>query len=357
MTAHAGVDAAVEAVKGGAFYFLTKPFVSNEAVALVVAQAAQRKHLVDRTHDLEERLLAQERFGELVGTSARMDAMYRLIEGVATATSTVLLVGETGTGKELVARAIHQRSARAPGRSSPSTAPPSPRIWSRASCSATCAAPSRARRRRAPASSRPPTRARSSWTRWATCRWWRRSSSCARCRRGRSSGSGPTRRRLSTCASWPRPTLTSKGDGGRTFRSDLFYRLNVIAIEFPAARGARRRRMLLTHHFVAKYARRMGRDPKSPRRRARGAARLRLAGQRRQLEHAVERAVVLAKGDQIAREDLPSEVRGADALPSRPPAAGVLAKPTGGGGSPSCRTPTPSARRWPSSRRPTWRPS
>src|SRR5579859_7739404 len=69
MTAHADLEAAVAAVKLGAYQFLTKPFESNDAVAITVAQAAERKRLVDRTRRLEERLLEHERFGELIGTS------------------------------------------------------------------------------------------------------------------------------------------------------------------------------------------------------------------------------------------------------------------------------------------------
>src|SRR5580700_4206305 len=113
MTAHAGLEEAVSAVKAGAFHFLTKPFESNDAVAITVAQAAEHKKLVGRTRRLEQQLEAQQRFGELIGNSPQMLDVYRLIEGVATATSTVLILGESGTGKELVARAIHQRCARA----------------------------------------------------------------------------------------------------------------------------------------------------------------------------------------------------------------------------------------------------
>ena len=96
MTAFGDVDTAVAAVKAGAYDFLTKPFASNEAVALCVAKAAEHKRLIEHTSVLEERLLSQERFGELIGTSPKMQNVYRLIEGVASATSTVLILGESG---------------------------------------------------------------------------------------------------------------------------------------------------------------------------------------------------------------------------------------------------------------------
>ena len=112
MTGFADVAVAVEALRSGAFHFLTKPFASNDAVALTVEKAAMHRRLADHARQLELRLQAQERFGELIGTSQKMLAVYRVIDGVAATTSTVLILGESGTGKELAARAIHQRSGR-----------------------------------------------------------------------------------------------------------------------------------------------------------------------------------------------------------------------------------------------------
>src|SRR5581483_2438902 len=109
----ADVDSAVAAVKAGAYDFLTKPFPSNDAVAISVAKAAERRRLVARATRLQQELASRERFGEIIGNSPKMQAVYRLIEGVAAATSTILVLGESGTGKELVARAIHQASPRA----------------------------------------------------------------------------------------------------------------------------------------------------------------------------------------------------------------------------------------------------
>ena len=88
MTAHADVDSAVAAVRAGAYDFLTKPFASNDAVALAVSKAAERRRLVARNTRLQRELLSHERFGEIIGTSPKMQAVYRLIEGVAAATST-----------------------------------------------------------------------------------------------------------------------------------------------------------------------------------------------------------------------------------------------------------------------------
>ncbi|HEY8041099.1 MAG TPA: sigma 54-interacting transcriptional regulator, partial [Polyangiaceae bacterium] len=113
MTAFADVDSAVAAMKAGAYHFLTKPFHSNDAVAHIVLKGAEHRRLADRARELEQVLLSKERFGEIIGDSPRILEVFRLIAGVAPASSTILILGESGTGKELVARAIHQYSQRA----------------------------------------------------------------------------------------------------------------------------------------------------------------------------------------------------------------------------------------------------
>jgi DNA-binding NtrC family response regulator len=111
ITGHASQESAVEALNIGAFYYLLKP-VSNEELKQVVRTALEMRRLKDENSDLERALHpAGER--EMVGESERMSAVFDLIDRVATTSSTVLLYGESGTGKELVARAIHQHSARA----------------------------------------------------------------------------------------------------------------------------------------------------------------------------------------------------------------------------------------------------
>jgi two-component system response regulator HydG len=112
MTAYATVDTAVQAVKLGAYDYLTKPFENIDAAILTVHKAAERKQLIDRNTELEKRLALKERYQDLVGKSPRMLKTFQLIESVASSACNVLIQGESGTGKELVARAIHQRSPR-----------------------------------------------------------------------------------------------------------------------------------------------------------------------------------------------------------------------------------------------------
>jgi DNA-binding NtrC family response regulator len=110
MTAHATVESAIEAMKLGAFDYLQKPFEVEEL--LVVARRAL-EHQRLRTQNrylLSEREEEFDHYG-IVGRSRAIQEVIRQLELVAQARSTVLITGETGTGKELVARAIHDRSA------------------------------------------------------------------------------------------------------------------------------------------------------------------------------------------------------------------------------------------------------
>jgi two-component system response regulator HydG len=112
MTAYATVETAVEAVKAGAYDYLTKPFENIDEVSLTVAKAAERKQLKDRTRILEEQLVVKSQFEDLIGQSNQMRSVFKLVETVSYSTATVLIQGESGTGKELVARAVHFRSPR-----------------------------------------------------------------------------------------------------------------------------------------------------------------------------------------------------------------------------------------------------
>ena len=122
MTAHATVESAIEAMKLGAFDYLQKPFEVEELI--VVARRALEHHRL-RT---QNRYLLSERDEEfnhygIVGRSPVIQELIRKLELVARSKSTVLITGETGTGKELVARAIHYRSDQR-GRSWPSCSTP-----------------------------------------------------------------------------------------------------------------------------------------------------------------------------------------------------------------------------------------
>jgi DNA-binding NtrC family response regulator len=111
MTAFGTITSAVEAMKAGAYHYLTKPFELDD-IASLVATALEHKNLKEENRILKQQLKSKYKFDNIVGNSPEMTGVYELIEKVADTDSTVLVLGESGTGKELVARAIHYNSKR-----------------------------------------------------------------------------------------------------------------------------------------------------------------------------------------------------------------------------------------------------
>jgi len=111
ITAYASVETAITAMKKGAFDYVTKPF-KHEEVLHILRNGLNQRRLQDENRQLRTALRDQARFTEIVGKSQRMQQVFNLISQVAPSRSTILVVGESGTGKELVAKAIHVNSPR-----------------------------------------------------------------------------------------------------------------------------------------------------------------------------------------------------------------------------------------------------
>ena len=111
ITAYGAVDTAVAAIKAGAMDYLTKPINMNH-LEMILQKAMAQRHQAERLHLLETQVEKQGAFEGLVGVSPQMQGLYRTIKQVAQSDATVLIEGETGTGKEVVARAIHNLSER-----------------------------------------------------------------------------------------------------------------------------------------------------------------------------------------------------------------------------------------------------
>ena len=114
LTAYGTVESAVDAMKAGAYDYLTKP-IDPERLLHVAAKALEYKALRGEVRQLRERAAVATAFEHIVGRSLAMRAVYEKVRQVSPTMATVLLSGESGTGKELVARAIHNRSQRAAG--------------------------------------------------------------------------------------------------------------------------------------------------------------------------------------------------------------------------------------------------
>lgn len=111
MTAFSSVDTAVAALRKGAYDYITKPFV-NEDLVQTVRNAAQHRQLFRENRVLRRELYKHQSFSEIVGKSDGLNRVFELVNKVADTTANVLIHGETGTGKELIARAIHFKSGR-----------------------------------------------------------------------------------------------------------------------------------------------------------------------------------------------------------------------------------------------------
>ncbi len=111
MTAYGTIEGAVEAIKAGAYDYLTKPFQPEE-LTLVSQRALERRGLTQRVRLLEEAVRGRHPFEDIVCASSAMSDVLKMIDQVARLDSTVLITGDSGTGKELAARALHALSPR-----------------------------------------------------------------------------------------------------------------------------------------------------------------------------------------------------------------------------------------------------
>ncbi len=309
MTAYGTIDSAVEAMKTGAFNYLTKP-LGREALLITVKRAFEQIVLLEENRRLHQQLEEKFQLANLVGRHPRMQEISTLIRKVAPSQATVLIYGESGTGKELVARAIHAHSLR---KHKPFLA-------------INCAS--------IPES-------------LIENELFGHEKGAFTSAVGREIGlfeaadqgtilldevadlslalqakllrvlQEKTIRRLGGRAEIPvdvrvlaatNKRLADEITRGR-FREDLFYRLNVVTITLPPLRERTEDIPELVRFFLDRYGRRMGQPVKAI---APAALRALLAfpwpGNVRQLESVIERAVLLCGGDRIEPMDLPAEI-------------------------------------------------
>ncbi len=112
ITAYGTIKTAVEAMRLGAYNYIPKPFDMDE-MRTVIQHALSNRILEQENYELREQLKTTYRFDNIVGNSGKMQELFKLIERAADSRATVLITGESGTGKELIARALHYNSPRA----------------------------------------------------------------------------------------------------------------------------------------------------------------------------------------------------------------------------------------------------
>ena len=320
MTGHASVESAVGCMRRGAFDYLAKPFEDAHRVRTTVRKALERHRLVKRNRELEQELRGRGAAPELVGTSPRMRALARTIQSLRHNESHVLVQGESGTGKELVARAIHASSVRASGPFVPVDcgALPETIIESElfghergAFTGAIGASPGLFRMAdrgtlfldeigEIPGSVQAKLL---------------RALQHKEVRPVGASGAVPIDIRVISATHRDLSAMVE----AQQFRTDLFYRLNVVRIEIPPLRERREDVPLLVHHFLAKHggtsAQIEGIDD--------DALELLVMhdwpGNVRELENVMESALALARGPRLRASDLPIARRRAPGAAARVP--------------------------------------
>jgi DNA-binding NtrC family response regulator len=324
MTAYATVQDAVEAMKQGAYDYLQKPFDPDDA-SLVVARALELKRAREQTTSLGPAVEGLHAFHNLVGKSEPMREVYRLLEQASGLDITVLLNGETGTGKELAARAVHYHSARKERRFVPIHCGALPadlvesELFGHARGAFTGAI-----------GMKPglfeeaeggtifldeigdlPLPMQVKLNRALQEKEIRRVGDTA-----------AIRTNVRVIAATHRD-LKAEVAAGR-FREDLYYRLNVFPVVLPALRDRREDIPPLAAHFLEKHARVLARPISGFDADAlRALTGYPWPGNVRELENAVERAVAVGQGTTVALRDLPPDVTGnqAGSIPAE-----VLAK-------------------------------
>jgi len=305
ITGYATVDTAVEAMKNGATDYITKPFTPQQILEKIDRSLEQRSVMIDDMF-LKKEITSHHGFDAFVGESREMQKVYRRIIQVASSDSTVLITGESGTGKELVARAIHRNS---PRRDQPFVALDcsslaenllESELFGHVKGSFTGAIQTKMGLFRVAdggtlfldevANISMSTQAK-----------------LLRVLQERMvtpiGGTQPIPINIHLVAATNRSLKTMVSEG--SFREDLFFRLNIIPIDLPPLRERKGDISLMISHFMRKYNADFGKQ-------IRGMAPDAMAfledypfpGNVRELENTIERAVVLAEGDIIHKEDL-----------------------------------------------------
>ncbi|MDC3961805.1 sigma-54-dependent transcriptional regulator [Polyangium jinanense] len=310
MSAYGNVDLAIEAMKSGAYDYIQKPFKAEELL-LTLRKAEERETLRRENRALKQEILRESTFEEILAKSESMQAIFKTIAKIADYKTTVLVTGESGVGKELVARALHRRSSR---RGGPFVA---------VNCGAI-----------------PENLLESElfgYRRGAfTDATTDRVGLFEQANHGTllldEIGELPLSLQVKLLRVLQEETMRRLGDSkdikvdvriiaathrdlhaetqaGR-FREDLFYRINVLPIGIPPLRERREDVPLLVEHFMNRNNARFGTNIRalSPE-----ARRLLLEygwpGNVRELENTIERAMVLAEKDSIEADDLPERIR------------------------------------------------
>jgi two-component system, NtrC family, response regulator AtoC len=309
MTAYGSMDTAISAIRAGAYDFVTKPF-EMEDIALTIERAAKHGALKEEVKRLRHAVVESQKFDDILGTSTAMRRMYELVARVAETETTVLITGESGAGKELVAKALHQRSGRKEGPfvAINCAAMPEPLLESELFG-----------------------HVRGAFTDARTSR----QGLFIKASKGTllldEIGEMPAGMQAKLLRALQERTVRPVGGDQeqpfdariiaatnrdleteveeRRFREDLFYRINVVRVQVPPLRARGNDILLLAQHFLRRYQSGTQRVVGIKSAAADKLLSYPWPGNVRELQNCIERAVALAQFDHVGIDDLPDRVR------------------------------------------------
>ena len=311
MTAYGSIRSAVEAMRIGAFDYLSKPF-DNDELLLTIERAWKIRCLDNEVRTLRSELESRYGFNEIIGIDPQMREVFRVMSKVADSSAAVLISGESGTGKELVARAIHRRSAHPDGPFIAVNCGAIPRdlveteFFGHEKGSFTGAHESRPGKFELASGGTLfldevgdlPVEAQAKLLR-----------ALQESEITRVGGAKPTHVNARVISATNRDLERAVSAG--QFREDLYWRINVVSIFIPPLRERRQDLPLLLDHLFDRFKREMRSDVKSIDPEARQLIlNYDWPGNVRELENVLRRTVILCDGDVITAGDLPPRIRG-----------------------------------------------
>ncbi len=318
ITAFSSIEGAIDAMRNGAFHYIPKPF-KNEEVLLTIEKGLDQRRLASENRQLKAQLKNRTGLDNLIGKSKPMQEIFELIRLAAPSKSNILVLGESGTDKELVAKAIHSHSRRAEkpfvtvnSGSMPGDLLESNLFGHEKGAFTGAIAEKKGLFEVADTGSiffdeigNIPMETQAKLLRVVQEREFMRLG-------GVSTFHADVRFIAATNAD------LEAGVSQGTFREDLYYRLNVITLKVPPLRERSEDIPLLVNHFLGRYSTEnekiiQGIAPDA----MQDLLEYHWPGNVRELENAIERSVVLATTDRISRELLPAPVRSAEPLPMR----------------------------------------
>lgn len=310
MTAFGSLETAINAIRVGAFDFVTKP-IEMDLLAIVLDRAVKHRQLQEQVRLLSERVEHAGRFGDMIGDSPVMQELYDQLERVADSEASILITGESGTGKEIVARSIHERSRRRHGPFVPVNCAAIPdallesELFGHAKGAFTDA---RTERKGLFLQANGGTLFLDEIGEMDQSMQAKLLRALEENRVRPVGGDQEIAFDVRVLSATNRD-LESAIEEGR-FREDLFFRINVIQLIVPPLRARGTDVLLIAQHYLERFAERAGKPIQGISEKA--AEKLlgySWPGNVRELRNVIERAVALTRYENIAVEDLPEKIR------------------------------------------------